>query len=73
MLYLNSPTPIIKEEYKEARNKAEVVVRQSRNRLVSNIEILFIHGRQVLTFRILKTLNKNERERVFRIPTKEDT
>lgn len=65
--YLNSPTEDNREEYKKARNVAKTIIKkahtESWERFIGCIEH-DLHGRQSLAYKVIKTLNKNERENI---------
>lgn len=63
--WLQQKTDLAKEKYKEKRNKAKTIVReahqQSWNKFISEIEN-DIHGNQTFSYKVLKHLNKSEKD-----------
>ncbi len=66
-IYLDNPTENHKEEYKKARNKVKTIIRKAHadswERFIGRIEN-DIYGRKTLAYKVMKTLNSNERENV---------
>jgi hypothetical protein len=65
LTYLQKRTPSAAEKYKEQRNIAKKVVRQTNQqsweKFISEIEHN-IHGRQQFTYKIMKHLNNQEKD-----------
>lgn len=61
-------TRAFKYDYKQKRNYCKHIIRQAHeeswNRFISDIEA-DVHGRQMIAFKIMKTLNKEEKDQIM--------
>ena len=65
--YINDPTEENKDRYKRKRNIAKQLVREAHKdsweRFIANIEN-DIHGRQLIAYKVMKTINNSEKEQL---------